>query len=193
MVNMGQSPIPHYYYNRIVREEPGQTWGQAPIPHYYHDGVMREERSCGTHILCEHVLSGKLITNVACKTDRFHIPTNRVLPSAGARAELANCAFLSIGWGAARGLASSMFPAFGCGLLVEKTAFLLSTVGRAYGWLPNVITKSCGQDILIIMRILLLASHNLCQHVFSDKLIADDANGDSNFHTIANRVRKGHG
>ena len=112
---------------------------------------------------------------------------------AASRVETANCAFLSIGWGVARGLASSMFPTFGCGLLVEKTAFLLSTVGRAYGWLPNVITKSCGQDNLIIMRILLLASHNLCQHVFSDKLIAGDANGDSNFHTIANRVRKGHG
>ena len=29
---MGQSPIPHYYHDGVVREEPGQTWGQAPIP-----------------------------------------------------------------------------------------------------------------------------------------------------------------
>ena len=165
MVNMGQSPIPHYYYE-----------------------VVREESLCDGQKMGEHVLSGKLITNVACKTDRFHIPTNRVLPSAGARAELANCAFLSIGWGVARGLASFMFPTFGCGLLVEKTAFLLSTVGRAYGWLPNVITKSCGQDNLIIMRLLLLASHNLCQHVFFDKLIAGDANGNGKFHVTSNRV-----
>ena len=112
-----------------------------------------------------------MASGFACGNGNFHVAANRVLPSAGARAELANCAFLSIGWGAARGLASSMFPTFGCGLLVEKTAFLLSTVGRAYGWLPNVITKSCGQDNLIIMRLLLLASHNLCQHVFTEKLI----------------------
>ncbi len=163
--------------------------GAKPAPLlYYYSWTLQKERPCGTHILCEHASSGKRTTSGACGAGKFCVPDIRVLPSAGARAELANCAFLSIGWGAARGLASSMFPTFECGLLVKKTAFLLSTVGRAYGWLPNVITKSCGQDNLIIMRILLLASHNLCQHVFFDKLIAGDANGNGKFHVTSNRV-----
>ena len=34
-VNMGQSPIPHYYHDGIVREEPGQTWGASPHTPYY--------------------------------------------------------------------------------------------------------------------------------------------------------------
>jgi len=34
--------------------------------------------SCGWHGLREHVPSGKLIASVACSTERFHRPINRV-------------------------------------------------------------------------------------------------------------------
>ena len=40
---------------------------------------------CGRQSLCEHVLTDKLAANIACNSDRLHHPSNRVLPSAGAR------------------------------------------------------------------------------------------------------------
>ena len=63
---------------------------KPPYPHYWDMGMGRcreEMRAVGTlwiesrpgkQEMCEHVLSGKLIINVACKTERFYIPTNRV-------------------------------------------------------------------------------------------------------------------
>ena len=70
--------------------------GQSPIPHYYYE-VVREESLCGEHALCEHVFSDKLIAGDANGNGKFHVTSNRVLPSAGARVETANCVFLSIG------------------------------------------------------------------------------------------------
>ena len=115
---MGQSPIPHYYYNRVAREEsscgthnlcehvfpdkltpsvacrigklcvsinrvrksqgPMVTMGQGPIPHYYYNRVVREGSSFGTHILCEHAPSGKMVVGVACGAGKFCVPNIRV-------------------------------------------------------------------------------------------------------------------
>ena len=55
MVNMGQSPIPHYYYE-----------------------VVREESLCGEHALCEHVFSDKLIADDANGNGKLCVPINRV-------------------------------------------------------------------------------------------------------------------
>ena len=52
--------------------------GFHPIPHYYYDGVVREGSSCGKHNLREHVLSGKMVTGVACRNGKFCVSVNRV-------------------------------------------------------------------------------------------------------------------
>ena len=57
--------------------------GQSPMPHYYYNGVVREECSCGTHNLCEHLLSGKMVVGVASGNGKLYRSIIRVLPSAG--------------------------------------------------------------------------------------------------------------
>ena len=52
--------------------------GQSPIPHYYYNGVVREECLCGKHNLCEHVLPGKMVTGIASGNGKLCVPVNRV-------------------------------------------------------------------------------------------------------------------
>ncbi len=55
----------------------------------------------GEQRMCEHVLSDKMTSNIACRVTRFYHHNNRVLLSAGARAELAGFSVPPFGCGTA--------------------------------------------------------------------------------------------
>ena len=54
--------------------------------------------ACDSQRTGEHAPSEKPVSSAACRLDRFLCPINRVLPSAGARAELTGSSVPSIGY-----------------------------------------------------------------------------------------------
>lgn len=57
--------------------------GASPHTPYYDNGIVRRGGVCGAHILCEHVLFGKLISSFACgkrKTGE-HVFTEKIIIS----------------------------------------------------------------------------------------------------------------
>ena len=61
----------------VSRTRKGQgpllNMGQSPIPHYYYDGMVREESAYGGYAMYEHLLSGWLTPSTACRTGRFAV------------------------------------------------------------------------------------------------------------------------
>lgn len=51
---------------------------ELPYPFTMRMGVVRKKSVCGGHIMEEHLLSGKMIGNGACGTDRLYCSANRV-------------------------------------------------------------------------------------------------------------------
>ena len=56
----------------------GRHGAKPHTPHYYYNGVVREGSSCGTHNLCEHLPSDKMVVGVVCRTGKLYRSINRV-------------------------------------------------------------------------------------------------------------------